>query len=65
MASLLISDVIELITVDNSQYELDTFADLCGISVDEIISSVPLENVEFHSVGYYDPKPEFIKKYHS
>ena len=46
MATLILSESVDLITVDSFTYELDTYADVCGLTRNEIISSIPEENIE-------------------
>ena len=56
MASLMISDVIELISVPEGTFDLDDYCDVTGLSREEIISSIPVENISYASAGYYQPE---------
>ena len=45
--SILITDVVELITVNGSQYELDMYSEITGLTRQELMSSASL--IETHS----------------
>ena len=57
--TILLSDVIELITVNGEQYELDIYMEITGLTRDELISTAA--HVEEHSVYSEDYYEDYIK----
>lgn len=52
--TILLSDVVDLITVGDSQYELHEYSDITGISQDDLISSAAsVERKTFYSDDEY------------